>query len=171
MVFAFFTVAYPAAFTVVNFYKRWITSGLCGLCILCMEVTVLISFASTTSVAARRWPTFAFTVWIVAAGVICCGRLVYSIVFQRELGFTDCWVAQRTGLRGDRFVFPPMLPPTISATPFEPRWREAQTPRASWLTRGPSARLLRGFSHRSFPERGLSHRSLPDSGSPSARLA
>lgn len=119
------TVAYPAVFTLVNVYKGWYVSAACGACGLAHQLTVLASLAGLAEPWREAWPLWRFGAWLALAGLLACARLCAELAERQAGGAAARGGEPRPGVQlkgAELFVFPPLVPPTMSGAPFTPNF-------------------------------------------------
>jgi len=134
------TVAFPVAFTIANFSRKWYISALCGCCAVCFEITVLAGIQQ--GLAGHRQPAWVLALWPVLGGIMGCLRLAQMLITNAFPWLMCSWLnhgESRRTLGAAAFVLPPMLPPTIGSHFLEPEWRgpDVQPVRTPWLFRTP----------------------------------
>merc|ERR1712023_628829 len=104
------TLGWPLAFSIVNFYKGWYTAGFGGICAMLGEFCLLVSAAFGRQEVGRLFACL----WLMLAGVVACIRLCVMVARRRGLLARPLTKQKVQSLQPERFVLPPLLPPTIS---------------------------------------------------------
>lgn len=129
------TLAYPAAFVIANCHQGWHVSGICGLCMLGLEITILASLGGHEDEELGH-NLSRFAVWPLLAGLIASANIARILVRQIVPGLVDAWCLcrgrgpqppgqgprQPGRLGAVAYILPPLLPPTISEHFLRPRW-------------------------------------------------